>query len=113
MMTKKIFLTAVAVSIITAVAAQEPVAVGSGSYAEYTPLFKSATDQHGGDKSRIMETRRIYVSDKKKGEPLPTNDWWTNLLVDTYSGNLWTYPQVVKAEGYGIFVAYPNHWSVK
>lgn len=91
--------------------AQQPVAVGSGSYAEYTPLFKSATDQHGGDKSRIMETRRIYVSDKKKGEPVPTNDWWTNLLVDTYSGNLWTYPQVVKAEGYGIFVAYPNHWS--
>lgn len=91
--------------------AQQPIAVGSGSYAEYTPLFKSATDQHGGDKSRIMETRRIYVSDKKKGEPVPTNDWWTNLLVDTYSGNLWTYPQVVKAEGYGIFVAHPNHWS--
>lgn len=46
--------------------AQQPVAVGSGSYAEYTPLFKSATDQHGGDKSRIMETRRIYISDKKR-----------------------------------------------
>ena len=104
-------MTAFAVSAMSVATAQQPVAVGSGSYAEYTPLFKSATDQHGGDKSRFMETRRIYISDKKKGEPVPTNDWWTNLLVDTYSGNLWTYPQVVKAEGYGVFVAYPNHWS--
>lgn len=100
---------AIAVSAI--VTAQQPVPVGSGSYAEYTPLVKSKTDQHGGDKSRIMETRRIYISDSKHGEPIPTNDWWTNLLVDTYSGVLWSYPQVVKADGGGIFVAHPNHWS--
>lgn len=100
---------AIAVSAI--VTAQQPVPVGSGSYAEYTPLVKSKTDQHGGDKSRIMETRRIYISDSKQGEPIPTNDWWTNLLVDTYSGVLWSYPQVVKADGSGIFVAHPNHWS--
>ena len=49
-----------------------------------------------------METRRIYISDSKQGEPIPTNDWWTNLLVDTYSGVLWSYPQVVKADGGGI-----------
>ena len=75
---------AIAVSAI--VTAQQPVPVGSGSYAEYTPLVKSKTDQHGGDKSRIMETRRVYISESKQGEPIPTNDWWTNLLVDTYSG---------------------------
>lgn len=100
---------AIAVSAI--VTAQQPVPVGSGSYAEYTPLVKSKTDQHGGDKSRIMETRRVYISESKQGEPIPTNDWWTNLLVDTYSGVLWSYPQVVKADGGGIFVAHPNHWS--
>lgn len=100
-----------AIVVAATVAAQQPVSVGSGSYAEYTPLVKSKTDQHGGDKSRIMETRRIYISDSKQGEPIPTNDWWTNLLVDTYSGVLWSYPQVVKADGSGIFVAHPNHWS--
>lgn len=94
-----------------AATAQQPVAVGSGSYAEYTPLTKSKTDSHGGDKSRVMETRHIYIADSKAGEPIPTNDWWTNLLVDTYSGVLWTYPQVVKADGTGIFVSHPNHWS--
>ncbi len=92
-------------------AAQQPVAVGSGSYAEYTPLCKSKTDAHNGDKSRYMENRRIYMADSKAGEPIPTNDWWTNLLVDTYSGILWTYPQVVCAEGDGIYVAHPSHWS--
>ena len=35
--------------------AQQPVAVGSGSYAEYTPLFKSATDQHGGDETMAVK----------------------------------------------------------
>lgn len=91
--------------------AQQPVAMGSGSYAEYTPLCKSKTDAHSGDKSRYMETRHIYMADSKEGEPIPTNDWWTNLLVDTYSGILWTYPQVVCAEGDGIYVAHPSHWS--
>lgn len=93
------------------VAAQQPVAVGSGSYAAYTPLCKSKTDAHSGDKSRYMETRHIYMADSKVGEPIPTNDWWTNLLVDTYSGILWTYPQVVCAEGDGIYVAHPSRWS--
>lgn len=92
-------------------AGQQPVAVGSGSYAEYTPLSKSKTDEHGGDKSRFMETRKIYMTERRQGDPVPTNDWWTNLLVDIYSGVLWTYPQVVKAEGYGIFVSRPNQWS--
>lgn len=108
----KTLYTAIAcLAIALPAAGQQPVAVGSGSYAEYAPLYKSKTDEHGGDKSRIMETRKIYVSERKQGEPVPTNDWWTNLLVDTYSGVLWTYPQVVKAEGYGIFVSRPNHWS--
>lgn len=94
-----------------AASAQQPVAVGSGSYAEYTPLTKSRTDSHSGDLSRVMETRRIYASKSKMNAAIPTNDWWTNLLVDTYSGVLWTYPQVVKADGTGIFVSHPNHWS--
>ena len=101
----------VATALPVLVSAQQPVAAGGGSYAEYAPLYKSKTDQHSGDKSRIMETRRIFVSESKHGEPLPTNDWWTNLLVDSYSGNLWTYPQVVKAEDYGISVSKINHWS--
>ena len=60
--------------------AQQPVAVGSGSYAEYTPLFKSATDQHGGDKSRIMETR-TYPMQKKASLCQPTTGGQTCSLI--------------------------------
>lgn len=91
--------------------AQKPVPVGKGSYAEFTPLYKSRTDEHGGDQSRFMETRKLYVTEKNAGKAIPTNDWWTDIITKQYSGNLWSYPQVVKAEEYGIFVAFPKEWE--
>lgn len=90
---------------------QQPISVGTGSYAEYTPLYKSRTEEHAGDQSRLMETRTLYMTDKNQGKPIPTNDWWTDLIVAQYSGNLWAYPQVVNAEEYGFFVAYPKNWT--
>lgn len=89
--------------------AQNPILVGKGSYAEYTPLSKSLSSEHGGDKSRIMETKELFVRENE--EPIPTNDWWTDLLNTRYSGNLWVYPQVVNAEDYGIYIAYPTYWE--
>ncbi len=91
--------------------AQEPINVGNGSYASYTPLYKSRTSERNGDQSRLMENRKLYITDKNNGKPIPTNDWWTDLLVSQYSGNLWSYPQVVNAEEYGFFVAYPRAWE--
>ena len=91
------------------VVAQNPVKVGKGSYAEYPPLSKSWTNEHSGDKSRIMQTKELFI--REDGEPIPTNDWWTDLLNTRYSGNLWAYPQVVNAEDYGIYIAYPTFWS--
>jgi endoglucanase Acf2 len=90
--------------------AQQPIVVGKGSYAEYTPFYKSHTDEHGGDQSRIMETRKLYI-EGNEGLPIPTNDWWTDLLTNPYSGNLWAYPQMVKAEAYGISIAFPKEWE--
>lgn len=90
--------------------AQNPIPVGRGSYAEYTPLSKSLSSEHSGDKSRVMETKELFVREGN-GEPIPTNDWWTDLLNTRYSGNLWAYPQVVNAEDYGIYIAYPKQWT--
>lgn len=91
--------------------AQQPVPVGGGSYASYTPLYKSRTSERNGDQSRLTENRKLYITDKNDGKPIPTNDWWTDLLISQYSGNLWSYPQVVNAEEYGFFVAYPREWE--
>lgn len=91
--------------------AQQPVSIGKGSYAEYTPLYKSRTNEHGGDLSRFMETRKIHVTEQSKDLPIPTNDWWTDILTMQYSGNLWAYPQMVRAETYGVSVAFPKAWE--
>lgn len=91
--------------------AQKPIPVGKGSYAEYTPLYKSKTAEHHGDQSRLMEARTLYITEQNKELPVPTNDWWTDLIVERYSGNLWAYPQVVNAEEYGIYIAYPKKWT--
>lgn len=91
--------------------AQRPIDVGKGSYAEYTPLYKSKTDQHAGDQSMIMENKELFLTDQVKGKPVPTNDWWTDLIVTRYSGNLWAYPQIVNAEEYGIYIEYPRQWT--
>ncbi|MFD1630403.1 discoidin domain-containing protein [Pseudopedobacter beijingensis] len=110
-MIKKIVTILLFAGLISSLYAQKPVGVGSGSYAEYTPLYKSRTAERGGDQSYLMENRKLYVTEKNQGKPIPTNDWWTDLLVSQYSGNLWSYPQVVNAEEYGFYVAYPKDWE--
>lgn len=90
--------------------AQAPIKVGSGSYAEYTPLYMCKTDEHEGDKSRETELRKLYITDRNEGKPIPSNDWWTNLITNQYSGRMWSYPQVVQAESYGFYVGYPKTW---
>lgn len=99
--------------LVTDFYSQSPIQVGKGSYAAYTPLYKCKTDEHSGDQSRKMEQRTLYITDENKNKPIPSNDWWTDLLVSRYSGNMWVYPQVVNSEDYGIYVAYPREWNAE
>ena len=60
--------------ILTATA-QEPVACGAGGYASYMPWRFSRTARHGGDQSRLMQTRPLFLSPEmeereKNGAPL-------------------------------------------
>lgn len=91
--------------------AQTVVPVGKGSYASYAPLSKSRSDEHGGDQSRYMQYRPLHITERP-GQPIPTNDWWTDMLKDTqtYSGHLWSYPQYVEAQSDGIDVVFPDYW---
>ena len=66
--------------------AQEVVTVGKGSYASYTPLSICRSDYHvpgdwgfQGDQSKYMQYRTLYLHERA-GQPIPTNDWWTNLI---------------------------------
>ena len=96
--------------------AQEVVKVGKGSYASYTPLEMCRTEYHKpgdwgyqGDQSKYMQIRKLYLREEAD-RPIPTNDWWTNLITQPYSGRMWSYPQFVQAQSYGVDVQAPSYW---
>lgn len=89
--------------------AQEPVAVGCGSYAAYPPTYKSRTDAHDGSWATMLETSRLYL-DERPSTPIPTNDWWTDLLHSRYANALWSLPTLVKPSAEGVAVHYPSYW---
>ncbi|MFL9844476.1 glycosyl hydrolase [Flavobacterium rhizosphaerae] len=107
---KQFYLTAVifALSTYNAVA-QTPVAVGSGSYASETPEseYVDWNDDGTFELEYFIYDKPIYVSDDET-RPIPTNDWWTSLIVEQYSGLLWSYPLMIDAENYGPKIFYPN-----
>lgn len=96
--------------------AQDVVKVGKGSYASYTPLNLCYSEDHKpgdwgfkGDKSRDMQIRKIYLTERKD-QPIPTNDWWTNLITEQYSGHLWSYPQMIQTTAHGMDIQQPSYW---
>ena len=102
---------------------QQPVPMGEGSYASYVPLSESQSSLHGGCQAYQMEHRRIYIPDsllQRLGQPngtkagtitLPSNDWWTYALVNTWTGKLWCYPGWVEANESGVQMGYPSYWE--
>jgi len=91
--------------------AQEPVYVGAGSYASYVPLSESRTTEHDGCQAYQTEHRHLYIEDSLAYRPVPTNDWWTYMLVNQWTGNLWAYPAMVRAENGVISINYPDYWE--
>ena len=108
---KRTFLLSLAVLSLHIASAQEPVAVGGGSYASYTPLAESRSDLHGGCLAYQTEHRTIYALDSLQTRPLPSNDWWTYALVNPWTGKLWAYPALVWADATGVSVAKPTYWE--
>jgi endoglucanase Acf2 len=107
--------SAVAASLIgLPISGQQPVKIGKASYAAYPPAYKASTDQHSGFNASWMLTRKIYADETDangNARPIPTNDWWTDVLNNEFSGALWSYPAMLKTAAEGITVAYPTHWN--
>ncbi len=109
-----------ALSSSTAEAQNVVSAGGKGSYAAYTPLSEAQgtltqeVNEWGvraGDETQVMRTCRLYVNEED-GKPIPTNDWWTDMLFENFGGNLWPYPQKLAADknGKGINFYWPSYW---
>ncbi len=113
--------------------AQAVVPVGAGSYADSVPTACQETDSYYGlPADQVTGANGFYNSlhldPALVGKPIPTNKWWTDLLVatrsylpagakeyvlqqDLYGGNLWFYPGMLKPQSYGLDLYFPNAWE--
>lgn len=114
--TIKMYLSLLSLLMTQTTFSQSIVEVGKGSYASYTPLINCRSTVHTpdaygytGDQSRYMQYRKLYVKEQE-GRAIPTNDWWTNLITEQYSGNLWSYPQMIRATKDGVDIQRPSFW---
>ncbi|WP_034648742.1 discoidin domain-containing protein [Cellulomonas sp. HZM] len=83
------------------------VAVGSGSYASAPPAALDSTDH---DVSGWVD-KPLFIDGSVAGKPVPTNQWWTDLVVSRYSGSLWADPLVLSNSASGTKVFYPTQWN--
>ena len=75
------------------------VSVGSGSYTTTYPGADSA-----GRNSFPSGTPQL--SGNAIGKPVPTNDWWSNLVKENPADNLFNYPMTMKTTNTGLIVTY-------
>jgi endoglucanase Acf2 len=86
--------------------AADGVRVGDGSYAATPP--STITDSAAVQKTLDQQ---LYIDPSQAGKPVPTNQWWTDLLVSKYSGDMWAYPFVSSNSAAGTKVTIPTRWN--
>lgn len=75
----------------------QTVTVGSGSYTTQFP----GTDQAGRNK---VPTGSPGLSGIAAAKPVPTNDWWSNLMKNAHGGQAFNYPLSYKSLSSGLVV---------
>jgi len=82
----------------TATHAQNAVPVGKGSYVDSAP-----------PQIARIEQRTLFLLEQKD-RPIPTNKWWTQLVVAPFAKSLWTYPLKLETGPDGIDLFFPTRW---
>ena len=77
----------------------ELVQIGSGSYTTTFP----GTDQAGRNQ---YPAGMPQLSGNAVGKPVPTNDWWSNLLINDHVSNLYAHPVSMRTESQGLVLTY-------
>ena len=84
-------------------AGQLAVPVGKGSYADHPTPESDA-------KIKQFERRPLNLV-HEDDRPIPTNQWWTDLLVSKYARSLWAFPLKIDTGEKGIDIFFPTRWS--
>lgn len=113
---KNLYLLAIALAINSLrLAAQTPVPVGAGSYASFPPASENQDDGNNdgkGDLYQFVYDHPIYVASNKRTSPIPTNDWWTDLIMNgKAAGILPVYPLIIDPEDYGFRTYFPTGFN--
>src|SRR5882724_4955422 len=80
--------------------AQTAIPAGAGSYASSPPIQAGGTAQ-------ATATQSLYVV-SSNALPVPSNKWWTDLIIHQYAGNLWASPLALSADAQGINISKPD-----
>jgi endoglucanase Acf2 len=83
--------------------AQDAVQVGKGAYASEPP------DTAGGKVKQIQSQTLYLVNEDDR--PIPTNKWWTQLVVSKFAKGLWSYPYRCDTSEKGVDIYYPIKWD--
>jgi endoglucanase Acf2 len=83
--------------------AQNVVRVGHGSYAAAPPSGVISP-------MKAIQTQTLYLLNED-GRPIPTNKWWTQLVVSRFARSLWTYPLKVDTNENGLDLFFPIRWQ--
>lgn len=99
--------TATLVGPAAGIAAADTITVGAGSYSDTRPAGTS------GPSSNTGTPVSPKVTDAVRGEPVPTNDWWSSLAFQRYDSNpystpMYGHPLTYEATAGGLDVGYPT-----
>ncbi len=98
-----VLLFAMALGIASAFA-QTAIPAGAGSYASSPPVQAGGTAQ-------ATATQSLYVV-ASNTLPVPSNKWWTDLVIHQYAGNLWASPMALSADAQGVNISKPDFDTV-
>lgn len=105
-MLKRTAVTMLAIVWAATASAQTNISVGSGSYASFPP--PQADSQ--GEPATATANQSVYVVAATNSIPIPTNKWWTDLIIHQYAGKMWAYPLTVSADSQGVNIYDPTTW---
>ena len=86
---------------------------GGGSYASDVPAANFGDGWAGPPVGTVLaDFNTLFLDPAKMTGPIPTNRWWTNLIVNSqpFSSNLWLYPGMVHFTAGGMTIYEPNAW---
>lgn len=98
----KLLFTLILICLIPPCGQAQIIQVGSGSYTKTFP----GTDSAGRNG---FPSGSPQLCGKALGKPVPTNDWWSKLVKENHTDNLFNYPFTMKTVNQGLVVSYiPN-----